>query len=59
MAERGFILETSDYGKNEESTEALLRQLEAAKLDMEGFKPRVEKLQETGTILINSDNPER
>ncbi|XP_019374606.1 PREDICTED: spectrin beta chain, non-erythrocytic 5 [Gavialis gangeticus] len=58
MAERGFILETSDYGKNEESTEALLRQLEAAKLDMEAFKPRVEKLQETGNILINSDNPE-
>uniref|UniRef100_A0A8C3S247 Calponin-homology (CH) domain-containing protein n=1 Tax=Chelydra serpentina TaxID=8475 RepID=A0A8C3S247_CHESE len=58
MAERGFILETSDCGKNEETTQALLRKLEATKLDMEGFKPRIEKLQESGTNLINSDNPE-
>ncbi|XP_068802060.1 spectrin beta chain, non-erythrocytic 5 isoform X2 [Struthio camelus] len=58
LAERGFILETSDYGKNEESTQALLRKLEATKLDMEGFRPRIEKVQETGTSLINKDNPE-
>uniref|UniRef100_A0A8C8T063 Calponin-homology (CH) domain-containing protein n=1 Tax=Pelusios castaneus TaxID=367368 RepID=A0A8C8T063_9SAUR len=58
MAERRFILETSDYGKNEESTQVLLRKLEATKLDLEGFKPRIEKLQETGTNLINSNNPE-
>lgn len=59
MTERGFILESSDCGKNEETTQGLLRKLEATKLDMEGFKPRIEKLQETGTNLINSDNPER
>ncbi|XP_050810874.1 spectrin beta chain, non-erythrocytic 5 isoform X2 [Gopherus flavomarginatus] len=58
MAERGFILETSDCGKNEETTQVLLRKLEATKLDVEGFKPRIDKLQETGTNLINSDNPE-
>uniref|UniRef100_A0A8B9PGF4 Calponin-homology (CH) domain-containing protein n=1 Tax=Apteryx owenii TaxID=8824 RepID=A0A8B9PGF4_APTOW len=58
LAERSFILETSDYGKNEESTQALLRKLEATKLDMEGFRPRIEKVQETGTGLINKDNPE-
>ncbi|CAM5151113.1 unnamed protein product [Natator depressus] len=58
MTERGFILESSDCGKNEETTQGLLRKLEATKLDMEGFKPRIEKLQETGTNLINSDNPE-
>ncbi|XP_074853761.1 spectrin beta chain, non-erythrocytic 5 [Carettochelys insculpta] len=58
MADRGVILETSDSGKNEESTQVLLRKLEAMKLDVEGFKPRIEKLQETGTKLINSDNPE-
>uniref|UniRef100_A0A8B9QPH1 Calponin-homology (CH) domain-containing protein n=1 Tax=Anas platyrhynchos TaxID=8839 RepID=A0A8B9QPH1_ANAPL len=58
LAERSFILETSDYGKNEESTQALLRKLEATKLDMEGFRPRIEKVQETGAGLINSNNPE-
>uniref|UniRef100_A0A8C3LH89 Spectrin beta, non-erythrocytic 5 n=1 Tax=Chrysolophus pictus TaxID=9089 RepID=A0A8C3LH89_CHRPC len=58
LAERSFILETSDYGKNEESTQALLRKLEATKLDMEGFRPRIEKVQETGASLINKDNPE-
>ncbi|XP_052552192.1 spectrin beta chain, non-erythrocytic 5 [Tympanuchus pallidicinctus] len=58
LAERSFILETSDYGKNEESTQALLRKLEATKLDMEGFRPRIEKVQETGAGLINKDNPE-
>nr|XP_025044105.1 spectrin beta chain, non-erythrocytic 5 [Pelodiscus sinensis] len=58
MAERAFILETSDCGKNEESTQVSLRKLEATKLDVDGFKPRIEKLQETGTKLINSDNPE-
>uniref|UniRef100_A0A8C0IMR1 Calponin-homology (CH) domain-containing protein n=1 Tax=Chelonoidis abingdonii TaxID=106734 RepID=A0A8C0IMR1_CHEAB len=58
MAERGFILETSDCETNEETTQVLLRKLEATKLDVEGFKPRTDKLQETGTNLINSDNPE-
>lgn len=59
LAERSFILETSDYGKNEESTQALLRKLEATKLDMDGFRPRIEKVQETGASLINKDSPER
>ncbi|KAM6073898.1 spectrin beta chain, non-erythrocytic 5 [Chlamydotis macqueenii] len=58
LAERSFILETSDYGKNEESTQALLRKLEATKLDMDGFRPRIEKVQETGARLINKDSPE-
>ncbi|XP_008936894.1 PREDICTED: spectrin beta chain, non-erythrocytic 5-like, partial [Merops nubicus] len=58
LAERSFILETSDYGKNEESTQALLRKLEATKLDMDGFRPRMEKVQETAASLINKDSPE-
>ncbi|XP_062974523.1 spectrin beta chain, non-erythrocytic 5 [Elgaria multicarinata webbii] len=57
MAERGLVLETPDYGKNEESTQALLRKVEAAKMDLEGFKPRLEKLGETGTSLLTTDNP--
>ncbi|XP_054684656.1 spectrin beta chain, non-erythrocytic 5 [Grus americana] len=59
LAERSFILETSDYGKNEESTQALLRKLEATKLDLDGFRPRIEKVQRTGASLINKDSPER
>uniref|UniRef100_A0A8C3DHV3 Spectrin beta, non-erythrocytic 5 n=1 Tax=Corvus moneduloides TaxID=1196302 RepID=A0A8C3DHV3_CORMO len=55
LAERSFILETSDYGKNEESTQILLRKLEATKLDMDSFGSRIEKVQETGASLINKD----
>ncbi|KAF2980042.1 hypothetical protein EK904_009476, partial [Melospiza melodia maxima] len=58
LAERSFILETSDYGKNEESTQVLLRKLEATKLDMDSFGLRIEKIQETGASLINKDSPE-
>ncbi|NWZ04188.1 SPTN5 protein, partial [Agelaius phoeniceus] len=58
LAERSFILETSDYGKNEESTQVLLRKLEATKLDMDSFRLRIEKVQETGASLINKDSPE-
>uniref|UniRef100_A0A8C9MEA9 Calponin-homology (CH) domain-containing protein n=1 Tax=Serinus canaria TaxID=9135 RepID=A0A8C9MEA9_SERCA len=58
LAERSFILETSDYGKNEESTQVLLRKLEATKLDMDSFGLRIEKVQETGASLINKDSPE-
>lgn len=59
MAEKGFLLETPDYGRNEESTQALLRKMEATKLDLEGFKSRIEKLKETGDYFLNSNNPER
>ncbi|NWW62036.1 SPTN5 protein, partial [Ifrita kowaldi] len=58
LAERSFILETWDYGKNEESTQVLLRKLEATKLDMDSFGSRIEKVQETGASLINKDSPE-
>uniref|UniRef100_U3JTX5 Calponin-homology (CH) domain-containing protein n=1 Tax=Ficedula albicollis TaxID=59894 RepID=U3JTX5_FICAL len=58
LAERSFILETSDYGKNEESTQVLLRKLEATKLDMDSFRLRIEKVQATGASLISKDSPE-
>ncbi|KAH0620637.1 hypothetical protein JD844_021300 [Phrynosoma platyrhinos] len=58
MAEKGLVLEIPDYGKNEELTQALIRKVEAAKLDLEGFKPRIEKLREKGSYLSTSDNPE-
>ncbi|XP_071600765.1 spectrin beta chain, non-erythrocytic 5 [Heliangelus exortis] len=58
LAERSFILDTSDYGKNEESTQALLRKLEVTKLDMDGFRPRIKKVQEAGASFINKASPE-
>ncbi|XP_060544187.1 spectrin beta chain, non-erythrocytic 5 [Pantherophis guttatus] len=58
MSEKGLLLETPDYGRNEESTQALLRKMEATKLDLEGFKSRIEKLKETGDYFLNSNNPE-
>ncbi|XP_051647894.1 spectrin beta chain, non-erythrocytic 5 isoform X2 [Manacus candei] len=58
LAERSFILDTLDYGKNEESTQVLLRKLEATKLDMDSFRSRIKKVQETGASLINKDSPE-
>ncbi|NXA14483.1 SPTN5 protein, partial [Sapayoa aenigma] len=58
LAERSFILETSDYGKNEESTQVLLRKLEATKLDMDSFRTRIKKVQETGASLTKKDSPE-
>ncbi|XP_042315999.1 spectrin beta chain, non-erythrocytic 5 [Sceloporus undulatus] len=58
MAERGFALEIPDYGKDEELTQALIRKVETCKLDLGGFKPRIEKLGETGSYLSTSDNPE-
>uniref|UniRef100_A0A8C6V9D6 Calponin-homology (CH) domain-containing protein n=1 Tax=Naja naja TaxID=35670 RepID=A0A8C6V9D6_NAJNA len=58
MAEKGLLLEIPDYGRNEVSTQALLRKMEATKLDLEGFKSRIEKLKETGDYFLNSNNTE-
>ncbi|KAM4663546.1 spectrin beta chain, non-erythrocytic 5 [Discoglossus pictus] len=59
MAERGFVIKATDNGKNEESTQALLRKLDTTKRDLEGFLPRINKLRETGKNLqIDSDNSE-
>ncbi|ETE57567.1 hypothetical protein L345_16715, partial [Ophiophagus hannah] len=55
MAEKGLLLEIPDYGRNEVSTQALLRKMEATKLDLEGFKSRIEKLKETGDYFLNSN----
>ncbi|XP_030069558.1 spectrin beta chain, non-erythrocytic 5 [Microcaecilia unicolor] len=58
IVKRSFDLETSDYGKNEESTQALLRKMEATKLDLESFTPRIVKLREKGQNLMENENPE-
>nr|XP_056707864.1 spectrin beta chain, non-erythrocytic 5 [Euleptes europaea] len=58
LAEKGLVLDLPDYGQNEECTRALLRKVEAVKLDLEGFESRIEKLKETGNHLLAYDNPD-
>ncbi|XP_054825905.1 spectrin beta chain, non-erythrocytic 5 [Eublepharis macularius] len=58
MAEKVYVLDIPDYGQNEECTRALLRKVEAIKLDLEGFNSRIEKLKETGNHLLTCDNPD-
>ncbi|XP_043929471.1 spectrin beta chain, non-erythrocytic 5 [Protopterus annectens] len=58
MEERRPLVESTDYGKNEESTQLLRRKLDPVILDVEGFGVRMEKLQETASNLVNNDNPD-
>ncbi|KAE8587142.1 hypothetical protein XENTR_v10021875, partial [Xenopus tropicalis] len=59
LAERGFVIKSTDNGKNEESTQALLRKLDTTRRDLDGFAHRINKLIDTGKGLQNdSDNPE-
>ncbi|OCT68556.1 spectrin beta chain, non-erythrocytic 5 [Xenopus laevis] len=59
LAERGFVIKSTDNGKNEESTQALLRKLDTTRRDLDGFAHRINKLIDTGKGLqSDSDNPE-
>ncbi|KAL8169451.1 UNVERIFIED_CONTAM: hypothetical protein K2H54_049354 [Gekko kuhli] len=58
LAEKVLVLDLPDYGQNEECTRALLRRVEAVKLDLGGFESRIEKLKETGNCLLACDNPD-
>ncbi|XP_053451516.1 spectrin beta chain, non-erythrocytic 5 [Nycticebus coucang] len=58
LAERGSVLDSEDMGHTAEATRALLRRLEATKRDLEGFKLRIEQLQQTATLLESKQNPE-
>ncbi|ELW48130.1 Spectrin beta chain, brain 4 [Tupaia chinensis] len=58
LAERGSILDSEDMGQSAEATQALLRQLEVTRRDLEGFSPRLERLQQTAALLESRWNPE-
>ncbi|XP_027725997.1 spectrin beta chain, non-erythrocytic 5 [Vombatus ursinus] len=58
LSEQGLLLDNEELGQNEETTGAMLRRLEATRKDLEGFYPRLEKLQETGTSLKGRPNPD-
>nr|XP_048315627.1 spectrin beta chain, non-erythrocytic 5 [Myodes glareolus] len=51
LAERGRILDSEDLGQDAETTQVLLRRLEATIRDLEGFGSRTEQLQHTVALL--------
>ncbi|KAI1895008.1 hypothetical protein AGOR_G00101700 [Albula goreensis] len=57
MEERRPVLESVDFGKTEEATEALLRKLDTVDLDLQNHRPKVETMQETGAKLGRSGHP--
>ncbi|XP_067895807.1 spectrin beta chain, non-erythrocytic 5 isoform X2 [Heterodontus francisci] len=59
MEEKKPQLEISDYGKDEESTQVLLRKLENVQLDLVSYESRMLKLRETGNNLFSMSHPDR
>ncbi|KAG5855882.1 hypothetical protein ANANG_G00001630 [Anguilla anguilla] len=57
MEEHRPVLESVDFGKNEEGTQALLRNLDTVDLDLESHRPKVESLQEVGSRLERAGHP--
>ncbi|TRY84982.1 hypothetical protein DNTS_028857 [Danionella cerebrum] len=57
MEEQRSALESQDYGRNEEATEAFLRKLDTVDLDLESQRAKVEALLETGADLETSHHP--
>ncbi|KAK3538029.1 hypothetical protein QTP70_027382 [Hemibagrus guttatus] len=57
MEELKPVLESRDYGKNEEATEALLRKLDAMDLELVNQHEKVKFLQETGADMEKCGHP--
>lgn len=53
------MLESRDYGKSEEATEALLRKLDAVDLELVNHHEKVKSLQETGAEMEKYGHPNR
>uniref|UniRef100_G1MDF6 Spectrin beta, non-erythrocytic 5 n=1 Tax=Ailuropoda melanoleuca TaxID=9646 RepID=G1MDF6_AILME len=58
LEERGCDLDIEDKGQSAEATRAFLRQLEATRRDLEAFRTRIERLQQTAAVLESRQNPE-
>ncbi|XP_023568382.1 spectrin beta chain, non-erythrocytic 5 [Octodon degus] len=56
LAERSHVLDREDMGQSAEATQALLRQLEATRRDLQGFSWRIERLQHTASLLESGQN---
>ncbi|KAM6181713.1 LOW QUALITY PROTEIN: spectrin beta chain, non-erythrocytic 5 [Erethizon dorsatum] len=57
LAEHGHVLDREDVGQSTEATQALLRQLEVTRRDLQGFSRRIERLQQTAALLESGQNP--
>ncbi|XP_040602017.1 LOW QUALITY PROTEIN: spectrin beta chain, non-erythrocytic 5 [Mesocricetus auratus] len=57
LAEQGHILDCEDLGQDAEVTQVLLRHLEATMRDLEGFRSRIERLQQIAALLERGKNP--
>uniref|UniRef100_A0A8C4TAI1 Spectrin, beta, non-erythrocytic 5 n=1 Tax=Erpetoichthys calabaricus TaxID=27687 RepID=A0A8C4TAI1_ERPCA len=53
IEEQRAHVESSDTGKNEESTQALLRKLDSIERDLEGYGHRVKSLEEAGLLSLS------
>ncbi|XP_064420762.1 spectrin beta chain, non-erythrocytic 5 [Latimeria chalumnae] len=58
MEERRPFLESTDYGKNEESTQVLLRKLDAIDRDLKGFRVRIDNLKGNSAKLAGIGHPD-
>ncbi|XP_051775707.1 spectrin beta chain, non-erythrocytic 5 [Erpetoichthys calabaricus] len=58
IEEQRAHVESSDTGKNEESTQALLRKLDSIERDLEGYGHRVKSLEEAGHSLEKCQHPD-
>lgn len=59
MEELKPFLESRDYGKSEEATEALLRKLDSVDLELVNQHEKVKSLKETGAEMENCGHPNR
>lgn len=59
LEERGCALDIEDEGQSAEATRTFLRRLEATRRDLEAFRTRIERLQQTAAVLESRQNPER
>ncbi|XP_050989413.1 spectrin beta chain, non-erythrocytic 5 isoform X1 [Labeo rohita] len=57
MDEQRPVLESKDYGKSEEATEAFIRKIDTVDLELESQRGKVEALLKTGTDLEKTQHP--
>lgn len=59
LEEQQAGLESQDFGRSEEATEALLRRLDCVDVELENQRTTVERLQEGGASLQQLGHPNR
>ncbi|XP_030641786.1 spectrin beta chain, non-erythrocytic 5 [Chanos chanos] len=57
MEEQRPVLESRDFGKSEETTEALLRKLDPIDLELENHRVKLDSMEETGAQLERYGHP--